>query len=95
MDLERLNWIYPFDVEVLTRNFMLLRLKTSKASLQSEDLVAFAADQMGKFAWHDPDHYLYDWLISQAEYLIEKHVDIHTEEKLNESETYEEPDRDW
>ena len=84
MDIERLDWIYPFDLEVLTRNFMRLRLESTKDNLQPEDLVSFATDQMGKFDWKDPEHWIYSWLISQAEMLIEEH----TEKELNDKETY-------
>ncbi len=92
MDLERLDWIYPFDVEVLACNFMRLHLESyDKGDLWPEDLVTFATDQMGKFDWQDPEHHLYSWLLNQAEILVEEYV----EEESNVRETYEEPDRDW
>ena len=73
MDLERLAWIFPFDIEVLTLNFMRLYLKMAKHDPQPEELVAFVTDQMGKFAWKDPEHFIYVWMLKQAVKVINEY----------------------
>ena len=67
MNLERLKYIMPLDVDIITFNFMALYLEYCQDDVPEPELmVAWTAGQMGEYTWMDSEHFMYNWLLQQA-----------------------------
>lgn len=75
MDISRLDYLIPLDVDIISDNFMRIYIEMHEEKPTPEELVAWTTTNMGELAWKDPEHYMYDWLIKQAERAIDDYFE--------------------
>ena len=73
MNLERLQYLVPLDVDVITSSFMALYLEHAAHDPAAEEIIAWTTTKMGEYGWKDPSHYMYEWLMHQASIAIDEH----------------------
>lgn len=70
MDINRLEFYVPLDLDIVVSELMHLRLRTLAYIPEPELLVAFTARGLGKSSWTDIYHYQYEWMLMKAKKAI-------------------------
>lgn len=72
MDIKRLEYIMPLDVDMVSSSLMELYIEKYAFS-SPEELANWTADKMGKSSWMESEHFMRDWMIAQAKRIMESY----------------------